>query len=76
MDFTVDNIKEDSFVIATPLKFYLYPVASVLSDRYLSYEDLDTELGLMLPAVSVDQFDVKVYPLLIFIRKNLILRFI
>ena len=73
MDFTVDNINEDSFVIATSLKFSLQLVASVLSDRYSSYEDLDTELGLMLPAVRVDQFDVNVYPLLIFIRKNLIL---
>ncbi len=73
MDFTVENINEDSFVIATSLKFSLQLVASVVADRYSSYEDLDTELGLMLPAVRVDQFDVKVQPLLIFIRKNLIL---
>ena len=73
MDFTVENIHEDSFVIATSLKFSLQLVASVLADRYSSYEDLDTELGLMLPAVRVNKFDVKVYPLLILIRKNLIL---
>jgi len=60
-------------VIATSLKFSLQLVASVLSDRYSAYEDLDTELGLMLPAVRVDKFDVKVYPLLIFVRKNLVL---
>ncbi|MBN1860452.1 MAG: magnesium transporter CorA [Candidatus Thermoplasmatota archaeon] len=73
MDFTVDNINEESFVIATSLKFSLQLVASVLSDRYSAYEDLETELGLMLPAVRVDKFDVKVYPLLIFVRKNLVL---
>jgi magnesium transporter len=73
MDFTVENINEDSFFIATSLKFSLQLVASVLSERFSSYEDLDTELGLMVPAVRVDQFDVKVYSLLIFIRKNLIL---
>lgn len=73
MDFTVENIKEDSFVIASSLKFSLQLVASVLADPYSAYEDLDTELGLMLPAVRVDKFDVNVYPLLIFIRKNLIL---
>lgn len=73
MDFTVDNINEDSFVIATSLRFSLQLVASVLADRYSSYEDFDTELGLMIPAVRVDKFDVKVYPLLIFMRKNLIL---
>ena len=36
MDFTVDNINQDSFVIATSLKFSLQLVASVLSDRYSS----------------------------------------
>lgn len=72
MDFTVENIHEDSFFIATSLKFSLQLVASVLSDRYSSYEDLDAELGLMVPAVRVERFDVRVYPLLIFIRKNLI----
>jgi magnesium transporter len=73
MDFTVESINEDSFFIATSLKFSLQLVASVLSDRYSSYEDLDSELGLMLPAVRVERFDVKVYPLLILIRKNLII---
>lgn len=73
MDFTVDNINEDGFIIATSLKFSLQLVASVLTDRYSAYEDLEIELGLMLPAVRVDKFDVKVYPLLILIRKNLIL---
>ena len=73
MDFTVENINEDSYVIATSLKFSLQLVASVLSDRFSAYEDLETELGLMLPAVRVDKFDVKVYPLLIFVRKNLVL---
>jgi magnesium transporter len=73
MDFSVDNINEDSFFIATSLKFSLQLVASVLSERYSAYEDLDTELGLMVPAVRVDQFDVKVYSLLILVRKNLIL---
>ncbi|MBE3123113.1 MAG: magnesium transporter CorA [Thermoplasmata archaeon] len=73
MDFTVENINEDSFFIATSLKFSLQLVASVLSERYSSYEDLDSELGLMLPAVRVERFDVKVYSLLILIRKNLII---
>jgi magnesium transporter len=73
IDFTVENIREDSIIIASSLKFSLQLVASVLSERYSSYEDLDVELGLMLPAVRVERFDVQVHPLLIFIRKNLIL---
>ena len=72
MDFTVGNIDEDSYFIASHLKFSLQLTASVLSRRHSTYEDLETELGIKLPAVRVEQFNVKVYPLLIFIRKNLI----
>jgi len=72
MDFSVENINEDSYFIASSLKFSLQLTASVLSKRHSAYEDLDTELGIMVPAVRVDKFDVKVYPLLILIRKNLI----
>jgi magnesium transporter len=72
MDFSVGNIHEDSFFIASSLKFSLQLTASVLAGRYSAYEDLDTELGIMLPAVRVEKFDVKVYPLIILVRKNLI----
>ncbi len=72
MDFSVGNIHEDSFLIASYLKFSLQLTASVLSGRYSAYEDLDTELGIMLPAVRVEKFDVNVYPLVILVRKNLI----
>lgn len=72
MDFTVENINEDSYFIASHLKFSLQLIASVLSNRISAYEDLETELGLMVPAVRVEKFDVKVYHLLILVRKNLI----
>jgi len=72
MDFTVENINEDSYFIATHLKFSLQLIATVLSNQYSAYEDLETELGIMVPAARVSKFDVKVYPLLILVRKNLI----
>ncbi len=72
MDFTVENINEDSYFIASHLKFSLQLIASVLSSQHSAYEDLDTELGIMVPALRVDKFDVDVYPLLILIRKNLV----
>lgn len=72
MDFSVENINEDSYFIASSLKFSLHLMATVLSNRYSAYEDLDTELGLMVPAVRVEKFDVNVYPLIVLIRKNLI----
>jgi len=72
MDFTVENINEDSYFLATHLKFSLQLIASVLSNPDSAYEDLETELGIMVPAARVDKFDVKIYPLLILVRKNLI----
>ena len=72
MDFSVENIKEDSYSIASSLKFSIQLIATILSNRYSTYEDLDNELGLMLPAVRVDELDVHVYQLIILIRKNLI----
>jgi magnesium transporter len=72
MDFSVENISEDSYFIASSLKFSLQLIASVLSNRLSTYEDLETELGLMIPAVRVDKFEVRVYPLIVLIRKNLV----
>ncbi|MGF3584376.1 MAG: CorA family divalent cation transporter [Thermoplasmatota archaeon] len=72
MDFTVENIYEDSYFIASNLKFSLQLIATVLSNQCSAYEDLETELGIMVPAARVSKFDVKVYPLVILIRKNLI----
>ncbi|MDH7506725.1 MAG: CorA family divalent cation transporter [Candidatus Thermoplasmatota archaeon] len=72
LDFSVENINEDCYFIASSLKFSLQLIASVLSNRLSAYEDLETELGLMVPAVRVEKFEVNVYPLIILIRKNLI----
>jgi magnesium transporter len=72
MDFSVENINEDTYFIASHLKFSLQLIASVLSNRYSAYDDLEIELGLMVPAVRVEKFDVKVNPLIILIRKNLV----
>jgi magnesium transporter len=73
MDFSVESMNEDSVQIAVSLKFHPQLVSTLLANRYSAYEDMETELGVMLPAVRVDKFDVKVYPLLILIRKNLVL---
>jgi magnesium transporter len=36
------------------------------------YEDHDTEMGVLLPAISVKGFDITVYPVLMLLKKNLI----
>lgn len=72
MDFSVSDILKDSLAIASSLKFSEQLVTTILSNRFSAYEDNEYELGLMMPAIRVHEFDVKVYPLLVLIRKNLV----
>jgi magnesium transporter len=72
MDFSVSDILKDSLSIASALKFSEQLVTTILSNRFSGYEDNEVELGLMMPAVRVNEFDVKVFPLLILVRKNLV----
>lgn len=73
LNFSVSEIQEETAKIASALGFSSSLVPSLLSGYYSAYEDRDTELGLMFPAVRVTGLEVDVKPLLILIRKNLIL---
>jgi magnesium transporter len=72
LNFPVKDIKKDADLIAMSLGFSSSLVPTVLSSYLSAYEDRDTELGLMLPAVMVKKFDVLINPMLILIRKDLI----
>ncbi len=73
LNFPVKDIEKDAEVIAINLGFSSTLVPIILSNYLSAYDDRDTELGLMLPAVSVKEFEVNVSPILILIRKDLIL---
>jgi len=73
INFPVENVKTDSEYIAASFGFSQGLTASLLSARYSAYEDLDIELGMRLPAVRIEKMNVRVRPLLIFVRKGLIL---
>lgn len=73
LNFPVSDIKKDSEIIAMSLGFSSSLVPTLFSSYLSAYEDRDTEIGLMLPAVSVKKFEVLVSPILILIRKDLIL---
>ena len=72
IDFAVEEMSEAEKV-AVSAGFISSLVPTLLGDYYSVYEDLDTELGIRLPAVVGRKFDVNITPLLILIRKNLIL---
>ncbi|MCX9085188.1 MAG: hypothetical protein OIN87_10375 [Candidatus Methanoperedens sp.] len=72
INFPVQDIKKDADLIAMSLGFSSSLVPTLLSSYLSAYEDRDTEMGLMLPAVAVKKFDVLISPILILIRKDLI----
>ncbi len=72
LNFPVKDIKKDAEVIGLSLGFSSSLVPTIMSSYLSAYEDRDTELGLKLPAVAVKKFDVLISPILILIRKDLI----
>ena len=72
VDFTVNNIEAEGSDIAAKLGFSSSIVPVILRGYYASLEDRNTELGIMVPAVKVSGFDIKTFPLLVLLRKDLI----
>ena len=73
LNFPVKDIKKDAEIISMSLGFSSTLVPTLFSGYHSAYEDRETEMGLMLPAVTVKKFDVLISPILILIRKDLIL---
>jgi len=73
INFVVDDISIEGEGIATSLGFSQAIVTTLLSSYQSNYEDREAELGIRVPAVSPDGMDVRVYPLVILIRKGVIL---
>jgi magnesium transporter len=72
INFPVKDINKDADMIAISLGFSSSLVPTILAEHLSAYEDRDTEMGLMFPAVTVKKFDVTIDPILILIRRGLI----
>ncbi|MGQ0535337.1 MAG: CorA family divalent cation transporter, partial [Methanobacteriota archaeon] len=73
VNFAVKDMQKEGEMIATLLGFSGSIVGQLLSERLSAYEDLDTELGLLLPVVKVKGLDVEALPLIILVRQGLVL---
>jgi magnesium transporter len=71
VDFVMNDFGE-ALAIASSLGFSEQLMKSLINDKLSDYEDLETEMGIKLPAVSVSGFDVCMNPLLILIKGNMI----
>ncbi|MCU0860054.1 MAG: CorA family divalent cation transporter [Thermoplasmata archaeon] len=72
INFTVDSLERDAPEIAIKLGFSASIVPALLKGYHATFEDRETELGIMVPAVKVSKLDVQSNPLLILVRKDLI----
>jgi len=72
IDYVVDDLEQDLIATATRLGFSELLVRNLLKSPRSGYEDFNTELGLMIPAIFMQAFDVKIEPLFILIRENII----
>jgi len=73
VNFLVDDVSKDGVVVAKALGFSEDIIPALMSSEQYNYEDRDVELGVKIPAVLVNNLDVVVNPLIIVIRRGLIL---
>jgi magnesium transporter len=68
----VDDVEKDGSDIATRLGFSASIVPEVLKGHYAAFEDRETEMAIMVPVVKIAGLDLETFPLLILVRKDLI----
>ncbi len=70
IDYVVNDFEDESLEAATSLGFSKLLVKNMIKCTASGYEDFVNEVGVFLPAMRVDGFEVSLDPLLIFIKKN------
>jgi magnesium transporter len=72
VNFATDDLQHEGNDIAAKFGFTDSLVSTLLSGYYATFEDRITEMGIMLPAVRAEGLELKVYPLIILIKNDLI----
>jgi hypothetical protein len=73
VNYTATNLETDGAKVASQFGFSEGIIPTLLKGYYANYEDREVELGVMVPAVRVVALELDVYPIIILVRKNLIL---
>ena len=72
VDYIIEDIKNDAPKIAKAIGFSDQLINTLLKSGRHGYEDLDREMGLLIPALIVKGFDVHTDPLIILMKENLV----
>ncbi len=72
VDYILDDLKKEAHYIATSLGFSESLIRTIVKSTRSGYEDFGNEMGIMLPAIIVEGLEVKLEPLIILIKENII----
>jgi magnesium transporter len=72
IDYRTDDFEHESVIAPTRLGFSANLLNALHSQPPNNYEDLNTEMGFVFPAVRVKQFEVTTYRVLTLLRANFI----
>lgn len=73
LNFEVEDLEGDAQRIASILGFSGTLIESLVRTEMSEYEDRDTEMGLMLPIIRIENLEVQIQPLLMLVRDNFVL---
>lgn len=73
VDFWTEDFERDALNAAIQFGFSQALIASLTGESPATYQDFDIEMGVRLPSINVVHFDVQAYPLVIMLRKGLVL---
>ena len=73
IDYILEDFEKEAVEYAAKVGFSEQLIKRLLLDIRGNYEDFDTELGVLLPAIHIDGYDANMEPLLILLRDNLLL---
>lgn len=72
INFTVSDVSKEGQEIAARLGFSASLVPEALKGYHANFVDRETEIGIMIPAVKISKLDLRSYPLLVLVRRDLI----
>jgi magnesium transporter len=73
VDYITDDPMKDLTVVAAEMGFSEPFISNLCNCEHLNYQDFDKEMWLSFPSIQIRGNDVKAYPLIVLLRKNLVL---
>ena len=73
LNYRCEDMLEESLYIARKFGFSEPMIRGLVDAGYEGFEDLETEMGMVMPAIHVEGLDVDVNPVLLLMKDNLII---